>query len=109
MKEIAGKILNYIYNVKFKEDRIPTIEEIFKSSNQKSHQIEMALNYCKDNSYLKIQKNFGVDKNGIQNMSILEITPDGINIVTDKEKFKKNFGFGVNLGIVNFNWGVQEK
>ena len=108
-KILAGKILNFVYNNKFENNKIPSVNEIFIDSSLKPHQLEMALNYCMDKNYLKISKKFGVDKNGIRNMDILGITSEGIDLVEDKEKFQRSFGIGANLGIVNFNWSTQER
>ena len=102
MKEIAGKILNYIYLKKFEDNKIPSFKEILENSDLKEHQVKMALEYCKRHNYLNYTETFG----GVIGIKILS---DGIDIVTDEDKFQRSFGFGVNLGIASFNWGVQER
>ena len=109
IKKYAGILLNYIHLKKFEEDEIPQVKELIDVSNWKPHQLEMTLDYCKDNNYLKITKLMGSDEFGIGNLNIDKILPEGIDLVSNEDKFQKNFGFGVNLGLVNFNWGVQER
>lgn len=102
MKEIAGKILNYIYNIEFQENRKPDLKELSDISELEKHQLEMALKYCKKKNYLKYSETFG----DIFSISML---PVGIDLISNEDKFKKQFGFGVNLGLVNFRWGAQER
>jgi hypothetical protein len=109
INQYAGKILNYIYLKKFEENKIPSVDDLLRISNWKSHQLEMALDYCIDHGYLDVTKAMGRDKNGIQSMFIMGITADGIDIISDKGRFKRSFGIEVNLGLVKFNWLIQQR
>ncbi|MDD3160187.1 MAG: hypothetical protein PHQ98_04420 [Candidatus ainarchaeum sp.] len=109
MINYAGKLLNYIYLCKFEENRLPKIDELLEKSELKPHQLQMAIDYCIERNYLKVIKSLDTDKNGMQNMQLWEILANSIDLVTNNNKFKETFGFGLNLGIVSFNWKSEEK
>jgi hypothetical protein len=103
MKKLTGKLLNYIYLKKFNEDTIPQFNELLEVSEFEPHQLKMILDYCERNNFLKFKKVLSGEYIGIK------ILPDAFDLISDEDNFKRTFGIGVNLGLVNFNWGVSEK
>lgn len=102
MKELQGKILNHMYNKEYEEGRVPQYEDLLSIIDIKEHQLKIILKHMKEEGFIDYIQTFG----GLLSIQLLS---KGRNLVLDDSKFKKNFGFGVNLGIVNFNYGISEK
>ncbi len=109
IQKIAGQLLNYIYVVKVEENRTPKVEELIEKSEYPPHQVNMALDYCQGKDFLKLKKMCGTNQHGVANIILFGITSAGMDMASNTDKFKKYFGIGVNLGLVNFKWGVKEQ
>jgi len=55
-----------------------------------------------------VKKLKGIGSTKVKGTAISDITPSGINMVEAESEFKQNFGFTVNLGLIQINWGAQE-
>ena len=49
------------------------------------------------------------NQSGLQNFSFIGLTPEGIQTVENKTKFKNTFGILINAGIFKFSWQKSEK
>ena len=93
------KILKLIYD----ERKISSKKLEEKSSFSKEDIIE-ACNYLEDKGLIKCRAK-------VLSGDILDIriTSSGIDIVEENKEIIKKFEAGVNLGIINIKWGIEQK
>jgi hypothetical protein len=102
----AGKLLVYIYKCKTEGKEIPRNNQLLTETGWNEDRLNNAIQYLIESGFVTgvIQRPIGLKVRA----TIGDITNLGINIVEEQPKFKKNFGFTVNLGVFQINWGIQE-
>jgi hypothetical protein len=108
IKEDSGNVLAILYKCKTKDNEMPNPDQLLNELGWNHERLYPAIQYlteCKfiDGDILKTQ-----DSTKVQDVYIKDITSLGIDTVEDEHNFKINFGFAVNLGVIQFNWGKQE-
>ena len=105
----AGELLLFFYNelVNNEKNSVGT-QNVLDETKWNGNRVNLAYDYLNDLGILKGIGSIG-NINGAQMFSIIRLFPEGINIIENEPEFKKHFGFGVNLGLLNFSWGVSEK
>lgn len=106
----AGELLVYIYNNKINGKKLPPQQELIRITKWHENRVIFALEYLKRKGlvYGEIDKTDFGDRLET-NVFVVDISPEGIDTLEDPEKFKRNFGFEVNLGLLKFSWGASEK
>lgn len=96
-------------------DRLKILKVIYDDEKTSSKKLEEKTGFLKNNiisacRYLEgkylIECRAKVLSGDILN---IEITSEGIDVIEKNKDVIKKFEAGVNLGIVNIMWGVQEK
>lgn len=85
----AGKILKIIYQRYIEDERIEP-EVLVTRSGLDGREIDKAIKYLKDLGLIDIVHTMG-NYEGVQNFVFKKLTPRGINIVENKQKFKETF------------------
>jgi len=96
-------------------DRLKILKVVYDEEKTSSEKIQEKTGFSKDDvisacKYLK-EKHL-IDCNAkVMSGDILDIkiTYNGIDVIENNKELIKKFEAGVNLGIVNIKWGVQEK
>lgn len=103
----AGILLLYIHKCKIEGKEIPRKEQLLSISGWNEDRLNNAIEYLIQSKFVSgsIQSLVGSSK---VRANVGNITNLGINIVEEQPKFKNNFGFTVNLGVFQFNWGKEE-
>ncbi len=107
----AGKILLFIYDSYANDRDYVSPEKLLEITKWDGNRIDRAIQYLKDINAIDIIFNLG-DVNGLRNFLLEKVTPIGIGMIENKHKFKRSFGFEVNIGLnpsVKLSWGVSEK
>ncbi|MBI2579456.1 MAG: hypothetical protein HYW27_00965, partial [Candidatus Aenigmarchaeota archaeon] len=63
--------------------------------------VERAVNYLRDRCFIQIIASYG------GGLFINGMTPDGIDIIENEDKFKTTFG--INLGVFSISWTKEKK
>ncbi len=108
IKGYAGEILLFIYDCYVNDKDSVNPEKLLETTKWEGNRIDRAIKYLKDIGAIDIILTLGNVK-GVQNFILKGLPPLGINIVEDQPEFKRNFGFGVNIGLLKFSWGASEK
>ncbi|MEK6984213.1 MAG: hypothetical protein AABX33_06585, partial [Nanoarchaeota archaeon] len=89
--------------VTFGDKKIENEFEILKEGKFEDKQlyefINRAIQHLKDIDAIDITFILG-NVNGLRNFLFEKVTPIGIGMIETKRKFKQNFGFEVNLGLL---------
>lgn len=85
----AGKILKIIYH-RYLEDEIIEPKVLVKELELPGRDIDKAIKYLKDLGLIDIAHTMG-NYEGVQNFVFKTLTPSGINVIEDDEKFKEVF------------------
>lgn len=105
----AGELLLFFYDELVNKGKSSVgTQDVLDTTKWDGKRINLAYNYLNDMNILKGGKCLG-HINGAQIFFVTRILPEGINIIENQHKFKRNFGFEVNLGLLKFSWGAQEK
>ena len=110
IKNDAGKVLLFIYQCYVKDKSID-VDILLQNTTWDGDRIDRTIQYLKDIDAIDIKFILG-DVNGIRNFLLEKVTPIGIGMIENKREFKRNFGFGVNLGLnpsLSIKWGASEK
>jgi len=107
IKQDAGEILYFMYEDYVKDRNAITPKTLLRITNWQGSRIDKAIKYLKDIGAISIVLTMG-NVDGVQNFIFRGITPIGIDIIEDKQKFNKNFGFEINLGIFKYSWGASQ-
>lgn len=99
----AEEILVYIYKKYIQHSEVPSIKEMLEETRWNYDRIKRAILYLKEKDL--------IDGISLADGSFIttKITANGIDVIENQNKFKKNFGHTVNLGIYKFSWGASEK
>ncbi len=96
-------------------DRLKILKIIYDEQRTSSKKIEEKTGFSKEDvvstcKYLE-GKNLIECRAKVMGGDILDIriTSDGIDVIENNKEIIKKFEAGVNLGIINIKWGVQEK
>lgn len=96
-------------------DRLKILKIIYDEQRTSSKKIEKKTGFLKEDvvsacKYLE-GKNLIECRAKVMSGDILDIriTSDGIDVIENNKEIIKKFEAGVNLGIINIKWGVQEK
>lgn len=108
IKKDSGNLLLYAYKCKIEGSEMLNSNKLLNETGWDDNRLNNAIQYL-------IRKNFVdgdaikvVGSTKVQKAFIYDITPWGIDIIEDEPEFTQNFGFTVNLGLIQINWGVQE-
>ena len=108
IREDSGKILLYIYKCKIEGKEIPHSNLSFEETDWNKDRLNNAIQYLIESKFVDGNIIKGPGSTKVQAAFIYDLTPPGINIIETESDFKQNFGFTVNLGLIQINWGVQE-
>lgn len=107
IREDAGTILVSIYRYKTEAKEITRPNQLSTETGWNEDRLNNAIEYLIESRFIDgdIQRPVGTTK---VRVAFGDITKIGIDIVEKQKEFKQNFGFAVNLGIFQINWGMQE-
>ena len=116
--EDSNKLLRTIYNKYANSEEISPVA-LIDATNWDGQRINLSLNYLRKTGLIDIIPCMGNVKE-VQNFVFKEVTPSGIEDVesaqTSRGKtlrkqggYKKSFNVGINLGVVQFGGGVEER
>lgn len=103
----SGNLLLYVYKCKIEGKGIPRKDQLFTETGWNEDRLNNASQYLIESEFVNgsIQRPIGTTK---IRAIIGDITNSGIDIIEKQPEFKQNFGFTVNLGIFEINWGKEE-
>lgn len=105
----AGELLLFFYDELVNKDKSSVgTQDVIDTTKWDGKRINLAYNYLNDIGVLKSDGCLG-NIDGARIFFVMRLLPEGINIVENQPDFKRNFGFEVNLGLIKFSWGIQEK
>lgn len=96
-------------------DRLKILKVVYDEQRTSSKKIQEKTGFSKDDviSACKyLEGKYLIDCNAkVMSGDILDIkiTSDGIDVIENNKEIIRKFEAGVNLGIVNIKWGIQEK
>ncbi len=104
----AGELLTFIYEKKRVGAEMPQTNDLMQTTKWDKNRVVFALQYLIEKELIhgKVIRTVGSTLPVIA--AIVDITSNGIDVMEDVDKFKKNFNFTVNLGFVQYSWGAQE-
>lgn len=108
LKEDSGKLLLYIYKCRIQGNEMLNSSHLLNETGWDKNRLNSALQYLVERGYINGHVIKGLGSTKVQDVIINDITSDGTDIIEDQPEFKQNFGFTVNLGLIQINWGVQE-
>lgn len=108
IRKDSGNLLLYIYKLKIENKEMLDSNQLIKETEWNKVRINNASQYLIDSGFVKGKIFKGMDSTKVIDTIIIDITPSGINIIEAQSEFKQNFGFTVNLGLIQINWGAQE-
>ena len=103
----AGELLALIYQNKVSGKGNINTNQIEKETNWVGGKMTFALEYLIGKGLIDGEMIKGMGSGKTQFIHIKGITCHGIDVIENEEKFKGNFGFGINLGLVNFSWSKK--
>ena len=108
ISEDSGNLLLFIYKRKIEDKEMLNKGQLLEETGWDKVRLNNAVQYLIESEFIKgkVLKTAGSTK--VQGTLISDITPSGINVIEAESKFKQNFGFTVNLGLIQINWGAQE-
>src|SRR3989344_1492981 len=98
----AGEILNFFYK-EYLDNRNVDAHKLLTETGWEGNRLDRTIKYLKDLNLVKLQLYMG-NQSGLQNFSFIGLTPEGIQTVENKTKFKNTFGILINAGIFKFSW-----
>ncbi len=98
----------YVYKCKIEGNEMLNSNQLLIETGWNEDRLNNAIQYLVESVFVKGNILKGVGSTKVQAAIISDITPSGINIVEKQPEFKQNFGFTVNLGVLQINWGMQE-
>ena len=99
----AGELLGYIYERYTKGENWIKPDDLIKETRWEAHRINNARTYLSDRDLIKIAKQSG-NVEGVANYTITGLTPSGIDMTENEEKFKTTFGFEIGPPGLKFSW-----
>ena len=102
----AGELLLYFYDVYTKKgvDMEVRHHEIMDMTKWEKTRLDIAIYYLVGRNLIAGIDGFG----GFY--SVDKVLPDGIDIIENKNKFKRTFNFEVGVpGLFKFSWGASER
>lgn len=108
IREDSGNVLAYMYKCKIEGNEMPNPEKLFSETGWNDVRLYNAIQHLIEKEFIDGDILKGLDSTKVQDVYIKDITSWGIDIIENQREFKTNFGFGINLGIIQFNWGKQE-
>ena len=108
IRKDSGNLLLFIYNRKIEDKEMLNQDQLVEETGWDKVRLNNSVQYLIESGFIKgkVLKTYGSTK--VQGSIISDITPSGINIIEAESEFKQNFGFTVNLGLIQINWGAQE-
>lgn len=108
IREDSGNLLLFIYEHKINDKEMFDQNQLLKETDWNKVRLNNAVQYLIESGFVEGDIVKGVGSTKVQVTVISDITPLGINIIEAESEFKQNFGFTVNLGLIQINWGAQE-
>jgi len=109
LQKDAGELLLFFYDELVNKGKSSVgTQDVLDATKWDGKRINLAYNYLNDIGVLKSNRRLGIIS-GAQIFFVMRLLPEGINIIENQPEFKRNFGFEVNLGLMKFSWGIQEK
>ena len=106
----AGELLAYIYNRYTQDENWTRRTDIENESKWNTGRINRAIEYLGELDLIDIMYYLGDHKSSSPGFGIRGLTPQGIDIVEDKQKFKSTFGLEIGIpGVVKFSWKSEKK
>ncbi len=106
----AGELLAWIYQNKIEGKEQLHTEDIERITGWQRDRVHFALEYLIRKNLLngQVSGQMGTTKTAF--ILIRDINPDGIDVIENKDKFKKNFGFTAGIpGLFIFSWGASQR
>ena len=104
----AGNLLLYVYNCKNEGTEMKNTTKLLEETGWNKDRLNNAVQYLVESGFVEGQVIKGAGSTKVHSTFIFDIKSSGINIIEAKSDFKQTFGFTVNLGLIQINWGVQE-
>jgi len=110
ISEDSGNLLLFIYKSKIEDKEMLNQDQLLDETGWNKVRLNNAVQYLIESGFIKGEVIKTVGSTKVQVTLISDITPSGINVIEIEagSKFKQNFGFTVNLGLIQINWGAQE-
>jgi hypothetical protein len=109
IKEDSGKLLATLYKWKQEGREMSNSKnELLEETHWNQNRLYNAIQYLVNKGFVEGDVIKGLGSTKVQDVTIDDLTPSDIDIVEQQSEFKQTFGFTVNLGLIQFNWGAQE-
>jgi carbamoylphosphate synthase large subunit len=106
----AGELLAYIYSRYTQDVNGTGRADIENESKWNTGRIDRAIKYLRELDLIDIMVYLGDHKSSSYGFRIGGLTPQGIDIVEDKQKFKSTFGLEIGIpSVFKFSWKGEKK
>ena len=105
----AEEILVYCYKQKIAGEGVPQQEELEKITGWEDNRIIFALEYLVRKGLLMGEAHGAIGSQGTVFVLVNDVSPTGVDIIENQDKFQREFNHTINLGIYKFSWGVKER
>ncbi|MGV8168818.1 MAG: hypothetical protein ACP5N3_02070 [Candidatus Nanoarchaeia archaeon] len=105
----AEELLVLIYKKKIAGEEMIQFNDLLTLTRWESTRVINAIEYLLRKQFIdgRAVKTFGSTKTVA--VFINDISPEGIDVIEDNDKFQRNFNHTINLGVYQFSWGAQER
>jgi len=97
----AGELLLYSYKL-YEKGEMTISEDVLNKNNWEMIRLRNAVQYLQDKGLIKVISLVG------GHFIIEKLFPVAIDIIENQPSFKHQFGFTVNLALIQFSWEVTE-
>ncbi len=109
IQEDSGKLLATLYKWKQEGREMSNSKnELLGETHWNNNRLYTAIQYLINSGFVEGDVIKGMGSTKVQDVLIYDLTSSGINIVEHQTEFKQSFGFTINLGLIQINWGAQE-
>jgi hypothetical protein len=106
----AGEILIYIYNKLVSGAEMPQEIELKEITKWDDNRVKMSTQYLINKNLVRGKEHYGLGSIRVRFISLNDITPSGVDIIENTEKFAKEFNFTVGIpGVFSYSWGAKQK
>lgn len=104
----SGNLLLYIYKCKIEDNEMLDSNDLLNKTGWNKSRLNSAGQYLVEGGFVNGRVLKGLGSTKVQDVVIVDMTTKGIDVVEAQPEFKQNFGFTINLGLIQIDWGAQE-
>jgi hypothetical protein len=108
VKKDAGELLKFMYDRYTQGSLKIASQDVINETDWEATRINNAIDFLKDIGALKIVLSVG-NTGGVKNFFVHGLTPVGIDMIENEDKFKTTFGFEAGIPLFKFSWKREKE